>query len=193
MGELIEGELIPAGRRGPPSHNPATRAAVAERRTEALRLKGLGYSYDQIADLLGYKSRANAAQDVTRALRDRAKARDAAADTLIELETGRLEALLTEVYKVMSARHYHISGGKVATRVTKYATDDAGNILLDEDGNPKAEQIEELVDDGPILAAVDRAVRISESLRRLQGLDKPQKIDVQGTVQHAYGVEIEEV
>ena len=196
MSELVEGELVPARKAGgrPPSHRAEMLAMVAARRARALELKLKGYSYDQLVTLVGYPTRAAAAMDISRALKERQKARDAAADAYVEAEISRLEALLTRVHEVMDSRHYYVANGKVAVRITKYATDDAGNILLDEDSNPLAEQVEELVDDGPVLAAVDRAIKISESLRKLQGLDKQvTKIDVSGTVQHAYGVEIEEV
>jgi hypothetical protein len=37
-------------------------------------------------------------------------------------------------------------------------------------------------DDGPVLSAIDRIVRISESRRKLLGLDQPAKTQVSGGV-----------
>jgi hypothetical protein len=36
------------------------------------------------------------------------------------------------------------------------------------------------MDDGPVLSAIDRLVRISESRRKLLGLDQPAKMNVSG-------------
>lgn len=197
MGEITPGELeiIPRGSRGATAH-AAKKAQVLERRKRALDYNNRGYSYPQIFnDLMPgeYATVAAVAQDIRRALDQRIKALAAPADEKIAQQLERLEHALTKVHEVMDAKHYHVSGGKVATRVVEYEKDDQGKLVLDEFGNPIPAQIEELIDDGPILAAVDRAIKISETTRRLLGLDKPQKIDVHGTVDHQYGVEIDEV
>lgn len=192
---MSDTELQPASTKLP-NTRAGVRAAVYERRRRALLYNTKGYSYGQIFhDLMPgeYATEAAVAQDIRRALDQRIKALAAPADEKIAQQLERLEHALTRVHQVMDARHYHVAGGKVVTRIVEYATDDAGNVLLDDEGNPKAKKIEELLDDAPVLAAVDRALKISESTRRLLGLDKPQKIDVAGTVQHQYGVEIDEV
>ena len=195
MVETIDGELVPYGRTAPTSR-PGSKALVAERRTRALTYNNQGYSYRQICHELmpdEYNSEAQVATDIRRALDQRLKALAAPADEKIAQQLERLEHALTRVHEVMNRKHYHVAGGKVATRIVEYLTDDEGNIKLDDDCNPLAKKVEELVDDAPILAAVDRAIKISESTRRLLGLDKPTKVDVTGTVQHQYGVEIDDV
>jgi hypothetical protein len=193
--DVIEGELEPYGG-SRPAHRPGTRALVAERRGRALGYNNKGYSYTQIFyDLMPgeYATVAAVATDIRRALDQRIKALAAPADEKIAQQLERLEYALTRVHEVMNRKHYYVAGGKVATRIVEYLTDDEGNIKLDDEGNPLAKKVEELVDDAPILAAVDRAIKISESTRRLLGLDKPTKVDVTGTVQHQYGVEIDDV
>jgi hypothetical protein len=42
-----------------------------------------------------------------------------------------------------------------------------------------------LADDAPVLNAVDRLVKISESRRKLLGLDAPAKVQSEGTVRYS--------
>src|SRR4029078_1889290 len=64
------------------------------------------------------------------------------------MELARLDTLALAAANVLSATHPYVSGGKVLKDVT---------------------------DDGPRLAAIDRLLRISESRRKLLGLDAPAK------------------
>ena len=143
--------------------------------------------------MMGYASAATVAIDIKRALDQRIRALAAPADEKIALQLERLEDALTVVSQIMHRQHLAHSGGKVMYQVVEYARDDDGNIKLDEDGNPLATKVEPMIDDAPQLAAVDRLVKISESTRRMLGMDKPSKIDVTGTVEHQYGTEIDQV
>jgi nucleoside diphosphate kinase len=195
MDQSIQGELVPYGRTSP-TRRPGNQAVVAERRERALTYNRQGYSYSQIFLVLmagEYPTRAAVAVDIRRALDQRIKALAAPADEKIAEQLERLEHALTKVHEVLERTHYHVAGGKIVTRVVEYLTDEHGNIRLDEDGNPLAKQVEELIDDGPVLAAVDRLIKISESTRRLMGLDKPTKVNITGTVEHQYGTEIDQV
>jgi hypothetical protein len=143
-------------------NTPATRGgnghfdrniATAERDAEAARLRSRGLTYRQIAAELGVDV-ANAHRAVKRAL-DAVVAEPAADAVAFELE--RLDALYARALEVMESHHVTVSNGRV--------------VALND---------EPLPDDGPVLAAIDRLVRISESRRKLLGLDSPTKMAVSG-------------
>jgi len=125
---------------------------TAERDAEAARLRVQGRTYQQIADALGLSHRDLARRAVERALTD--VVREPAAE-LRALELERLDALWREAWRVMQTNHVRVSGGRV----------------VEHDGKP-------LRDDGPVLAAIDRLVRISERRCHLLGLNAPIRIGV---------------
>jgi hypothetical protein len=88
--------------------------------------------------------------------RELGKVQQEAAERIRAAEYARLIALREQVDAVLETVHYHVHLG----------------------------QLTEVVDDGPILAAVDRAVKISESIRKLYGADMPVKIDHTVAVQY---------
>lgn len=130
------------------------RIAAAERRGQALELRKAGQSFRAIGAALGV-SEAQAHHDVRHALARLAELELASADELRALELARLDTLTEEAVRVLSATHPLVSGGKVLSGFT-------------EDGTAIG-----LTDDGPKLAAIDKLIRISESRRKLLGLDKP--------------------
>jgi hypothetical protein len=69
--------------------------AVVDRRVEALRLRRSGLSYQAIADVLGYSSRANAFRLVSQALHEVVEAE---VGELRQLEAERLDALHAAVW-----------------------------------------------------------------------------------------------
>lgn len=79
-------------------------------------------------------------------------------DQWIAMELERLDAAQVAVIAVLESNHLVVSDGRVVRM----------------DGLP-------ILDSGPVLAAVDRLVRISESRRRLLGLDAPSKHQVTHT------------
>jgi hypothetical protein len=83
------------------------------------------------------------------------------ADDLRQMELDRLDALAQRVWAVLETQHVTVSNGRI--------------VYL---GN------EPLADDAPVLNAVDRLVKISESRRKLLGLDAPAKVQSEGTVRY---------
>jgi hypothetical protein len=75
---------------------------------------------------------------------------------LRSLELARLDALQGRTWAVMEREHVTVSHGK---------------IIRGEDGKP-------LRDDGPLLAAVDRLLKIAERRARLLGLDAPTRTEL---------------
>lgn len=123
------------------------REAAAERRQKALDLRKAGNSYRAIGAQLNI-SEAQAHTDVQTALARLAALELASADELRTLELARLDTLAVEAARILSETHPYVSGGKVLPNIA---------------------------DDGPRLQAIDRLLRISESRRKLLGLDAPAK------------------
>ncbi|WP_377271914.1 helix-turn-helix domain-containing protein [Peterkaempfera sp. SMS 1(5)a] len=124
---------------------------AAQRRANALELRSHGLTYDQIAEHLGI-SKSAAFETVQQGLADTVAEPAAAAR---KLELDRLDVLYQAAMRVLEAQHLTVSHGKV----------------VQHDGAP-------LEDDGPVLNAIDRLVRISERRARLLGLDAPNRVSV---------------
>jgi hypothetical protein len=150
------------------------------RRAIALRVDE-GLTYGAIAEALDYADRKTAYNAIWRQLRREAKG---PVEALIKAESERLfvelerldteeeriDALIEPVTRVLNTRHITVSNGRV--------------ILHPATAEP-------LEDDAPVLQAVDRLTRlsaerraiseqrrrISESLRKLHGLDAPTRVD----------------
>ena len=129
---------------------------TAARDAEATRLRSRGWTYQRIADELGI-SKASAHDAVQRALRDTLTE---PADDARQLELARLDAMYGAVLKVLETKHVTVSHGKVIE-----LPDSSGELVP-------------LEDDGPVLAAVDRLLRIQERRAKLLGLDVPARLSV---------------
>lgn len=114
------------------------------------------WTFQQIADALGLSHRSNARAYVERGLRGISEQTEEAAAAARAVHRVRLEAALEVAFDVMAKDHVHVSQGRV---------------MKDDEGTP-------LVDDGPKLAAADRIRSLSESLRKLDGLDAATKAEV---------------
>ena len=124
----------------------------------ALDLRVAGLSLAQIGRELGVDE-STACRYVKDALADLAKRNDGNAETLRALELERLDKLQRTAERILAKNHVVVSGKTIMY-----------------DGDTK------LVDDGPVLAAIDRLVRIAESRRKLMGIDAPAKIEQSGEV-----------
>lgn len=125
------------------------------RDAEAARMRSRSMTYQQIGDALGV-SRQAAHQMVQRAMAE-TLAEPAAAVRQFELD--KLDAAERLVLAALDRKHYVVSHGKV--------------IRFGEDADA-------LEDDGFVLSAVAHLIRISESRRKLLGLDAPQKVEQTG-------------
>jgi hypothetical protein len=128
-----------------------TRGQIAvearQKEVEAVRLRGQGLSYHDIADRLDWADHTTAVKAVQRAL-DRSNEAEVA--TLRQLELARLAELEAEAWAVLRRDHLSVHFGRVATF----------------EGQP-------VLDDGPKLAAIDRLTRLSAQRSRLLGLEAP--------------------
>lgn len=134
----------------------AKRADTAKRRTEAIALRMAGESFESIAAKLGYSSRSAACQDITRALEQAVVEQSRSLEAYREEELQRLDALLVEAWAVLKRAHVTVSHGR---------------IIKDDFDEP-------ILDDGPVLAAIDRILKIQERKAKFLGLDAPQRHEV---------------
>lgn len=134
----------------------AQSVAIAKRRADAVAMRMTGASFQTIADALGYNSRGAACQDVTRALEANIAEQTRAVEVYREEELQRLDLLMAEAWRVLRRQHVTVSHGRV---------------IRDEDTD------EPLLDDGPVLAAIDRVLKIQERRAKFLGLDAPTRIE----------------
>lgn len=138
--------------------------ATAERDHQAAEMRSRGLSYRAIAHHHRV-SVSTAHGAVQRAL---AAIRGEGAAEVRDLELDRLDELWRITMAVLEREHVTVSNGRV--------------VHLGE---------KPLRDDGPVLAAVDRLLRIQERRAKLLGLDAEKKINVSGGVTYeVVGVDV---
>ncbi|MDR3079836.1 MAG: hypothetical protein LBV60_02715 [Streptomyces sp.] len=136
----------------------AERAATAERRAKLVEYRRRKVPYSQIYEELGYSSPEAASKDFHRTLEENLAGQHASVEVYREEQLVELDYLAEEAHKILRARHYVVTA--------------SGRIVEDpETGQP-------LVDDGPVLAAIDRLVKILDRIAKLRGLDAPQRMEV---------------
>lgn len=146
--------------RGRYTRCPDTAASDAQ----AAALRAQGATYQAIADQLGMGHRGDAHKAVQRALSATLKE---PTEALRLLEGERLDRLTEQAWEVLERRHVVVSNGRVVRRQVGTRTADDGT---------EHPVYEELLDDGPVLAAIDRLLKISERRAKLYGLDAPTKV-----------------
>lgn len=130
----------------------------AERDHEAARLRSRGRSYQEISDALSYGGRQNAYRAVTKLLDSiDVDTRDIAT----KLQLDHLDMLTQATLDVLERFHYTVSDGRI--------------VYLGDKGDSDREP---LLDDGPVLNAVDRLLKIADRRARLLGLDAPKRVEV---------------
>lgn len=152
----------------PKSSAISTRPSAIEAQAkvaEAIQLRLQYRTWNEIADLLGWGHRTTAHVAVKRELERRRAAMDDSLDELRTREFDRLETLGREALRVLEKDHLVVNAGRV--------------VFFGPDGQERP-----LLDDGPKLAAINTLVKVSESLRKLLGLDAPGKVDAAVTVQY---------
>jgi hypothetical protein len=152
-------------------------ALIAERRTRVLAMRVEQRPYADIAAALGVTEEV-ARKDYERAVEQRRTDLDASRDAAVAIELAKLDALEQAAWQVLKARHVTVSQGRIVGRYTgRFLRDEDGDFIRDGTGKPLLE-VEEIEDDAPVLAAIDRLVKIAERRARLRGLDAPTRVDV---------------
>lgn len=153
---------------------------TAERDAEAARLRTRGLTYRAIAEQMGYASPSSVHDAVKRCL-----------DAIVEepgqevrrLELERLDDMYAAVMAVLEREHITISQGRIVRKRVLDENGDPTIVATDRDGKPVFRE-EEILDDAPVLAAVDRLLKIMERRAKLTGLDAPVKADIGGTLKY---------
>lgn len=152
-------------------------ALIDERRTRVLAMRIEQRTYREIAVTLGI-SEDVAEKDYQRAVEARRTALDANRETAVSIEMLKLDALEQAAWHVLRTRHITVQQGKIVGKFTGFATvPDTGEVYRGDDGKP-VPLFEELEDDAPVLAAIDRLIKIAERRSRLKGLDAPTRVEV---------------
>lgn len=126
---------------------------TAERDAEAARLRARGHGYQEIAEQLGYQNDSGAYKAVQRAL---VHTMAEPAEEVRALQLEQLDRLTAAALAVLERNHVTVSHGR---------------IIRDDEDKP-------LLDDGPVLTAIDRLLKIQERRAKLLGLDAPARHEV---------------
>ena len=153
-----------------------TRTADSRKRDyRAAELRGQGWSLQRIADELGFASRGHAHDAVMRAY---AEIPTEEAEHARQLDLERIDRLIEQAWQVMLTPHLAISNGKVVRRFAGVERDDDGIERLDMDGKP-IPVFEDVLDDGPKLAAIREIRGLLERRAKIAGYDAPAKSRVE--------------
>lgn len=127
-----------------------------DRDTKALELRRINLTYAQIAERMGWRSASAAHDAVQRALADSVAEPSA---EVRQLELERLDDMARHLYRILGRAHYVVT--------------QAGRLVYPDPDSPP------LQDPGPVLQAVAGLLRISESRRKLLGLDAPARARIE--------------
>jgi len=132
----------------------AKRAQVAERRLKLIEMRMKGARWDECVTALGYGSIAAACKDLVRALQQRTNDLAITANEYRTLEMEKLDLAERVCHDILATKHYVFQGGELVR----------GDP--DSTGKPKP-----MIDDAPLLAAVDRLLKIQHRRAKLLDLD----------------------
>lgn len=151
----------------------STQTAIRDAR--AAELHGQGWSYQRIADELGFASKGHAHDAVQRAY----DAIDlAGAEQAKKADLERLDRLIEQAWAVMLRPHFAVANGRVVRRFVDVERDEDGIERLDADGK-EIPVFEDVMDDAPILAAVAHIKGLLERRARIYGYDAPARSRVE--------------
>lgn len=140
------------------------------RDAEALGLRARGWTYQRVANEMGWTTEGAARKAVERALASSVRETTDEAKALLLAD---LNAAKQAVWVVLEANHVTVSNGRVVGRFSGFAKDpDTGETVRDDSGKP-IPLYAEIEDDAPVLAAVDRLVKIDQEIAKIYGAYAP--------------------
>ncbi|MET8848064.1 hypothetical protein [Amycolatopsis sp. NPDC004625] len=141
-------------------------AETAERQVRAYELALRGLSLRKIAATMTAEGDPISHETARRLIAAEADERVAPLATAYrQMQLDRLNELRERVLEIREATHLTVSNGRV--------------VMLESEDGVKVP----LPDDAPVLASVDRLLRIEERIARLLGLDAPEKAEITSTVE----------
>lgn len=152
------------------------RAAESRRRDhKAAELRGQGYSFQRIADELGFASKGHAHEAVMRAY---AEIPSEETEQAKRLDLERIDRLIEHAWAIMLRDHVTVSQGRVVGKRIGWERDDDGSIIRDGEGNPVG-LYEDVLDDGPALAAIRELRGLLERRAKIIGYEAPARARVE--------------
>ena len=150
-------------------------ADTAKRDADAAALRAKGRTFDQIAADMDYSSRAKAYEAVMRAYADIPYEQ---VEEARRLDLERLDRLIEQAWAVMEREHVTVSQGRVVGKQTGFQHDpDTGDVLRDSDNQPIPEYAD-ILDDGPLLAAIREIRGLLERRAKIIGYEAPARHEV---------------
>lgn len=150
-------------------------AASRKRDHKAAELRGQGFSFDRIADELGFASRGKAHEAVMRAY---AEIPAEATEQAKALDLERIDRLIEYAWAIMLRDHVTVSQGRVVGKVVGVERDENGTPLTGSDGKPVL-IYEDILDDGPALAAIREIRGLLERRAKVLGYEAPARSRVE--------------
>lgn len=165
-----------------------TRAADSRKRDhDAAGLRTKGWSFQRIADELGFASKGHAHDAVMRAYAD---IPSEATEHAKQLDLERIDRLIEKAWEIMLRDHVTVSQGKVVGKRIGWDRDEqTGEILRDGDGAP-IPLYEDVLDDGPALAAIREIRGLLERRAKITGYDAPARSRVEVITEDAVDAEL---
>jgi hypothetical protein len=150
-------------------------AAAMKRDHEAAALRGQAWSFDRIAAELGYASRGKAHEGVMRAY---AEIPSEESEHAKRLDLERLDRLIGHAWAIMLRDHVTVSQGRIVGKQAGWQRDDNGEILRDGEGAP-IPLYEDILDDGPALAAIREIRGLIQQRGKIIGYEAPARSRVE--------------
>lgn len=149
----------------------ARNALFQENIQKALDMRKRYHTWAQIAESCGYASEGAAHNAVKNAMQKRQAQINQTVDELRQQEQEHLEALTEKALEILERTHLVVNSGEVITYKGR-----------------------ELIDSGPALAAIKTLQQVSESRRKLLGLDSATKAEIGHTVKYSVeGIQAEDL
>ena len=174
---------------GGQSNHPDQAASAAEKDARVVELVNEGHTFQQIADQWGV-TKSVIHRRFHRALE---RIPQKAVEDYRTAQLVRLAAARQAVMDVLTAKHVVVSNGHIVSEIV------GNHPLVDENDEPHPQAGEPiygdpLIDDGPVLAAVDRLVKLDDQEAKLLGLYAAAKVEHDSTVRYeVVGVEPSDV
>jgi hypothetical protein len=147
------------------------RIDAQQKRNRALQLSIEGFTFEEIAVMVGYGSAKSARSIVYDAMRKRADETRMLADEMREKELLHLLDLRNEAYQMLHKFHVHVTpSGKI--------------VKWD---NPATGENEFVEDEAAKTAAMNVLLRIQERISKLYKLEAPTEVDARVTVNYTFG------